>query len=424
MGEIVGQPDRIVERVPAYHWFVLFILTLVSVLNFVDRQVLYILIEPIRKDLQISDTQIGLLTGVSFAMVYAVAGLWIARVADRGRRNLVIAGAVIVWSAATAIGGLAQNYWQLAASRLGVAAGESGSTPAAHSLITDLFPPSRRAFAVALFATGTPIGVMVGYVGGGWFANHFSWRVALMCVGLPGIAIGLVAGLAIREPRARSAAAAPSAKGAAWALLRLPTYRHMMAAASFYSASAYGLSAFQPSFLIRIHGFSTEQAGLALGLIHGLCGATGTLLGGYLADRLGKRDVRWRQWVPAIGALLSAPFTLAALLVGNGTLAAILMAGPTIGGLLYVAPTFSLAQSIAPAWARATASALLLFAIGLVGQSCGPLFIGLLSDGFAAYGTNGLRIALFIVPLLQLGSALHFYLAGHSLPRLGQIEEA
>lgn len=398
-------------------WWTLFVLTFVAIFNFIDRQILYILIEPIRLDLEMSDTQVGLLTGLSFAVVYGIAGLWVARLADRYPRNMIIAASVFVWSAATALGGLAGSYWQLALSRLGVAAGESGSTPASHSLIADLFPLERRAVAMAVFAAGTPVGVMIGYAGGGWMASALTWREVLLWVGVPGMLLSVLVLTTIKEPRPRRMQSTNSASGAVAALLKLPIFRHMMMAAGLFAASAYAFSAFQPSFLIRLHGFSSAQAGLALGLVHGIAGAIGIVLGGYLADRLGKLDARWRQWVPAIGAAISAPFTVAALFAGSGELSALLMAGSTIGGLIYAAPTFGLVQSIAPVWARATASALILLAISLIGQSCGPLLVGLVSDVLrASHGDEALRWALLIVPVLQSWSALHFWIAGKKIP--------
>ena len=405
------------ENVKNRKWWTLFVLALVSVFNFVDRQILYILIEPIRVDLEMSDTQVGLLTGLSFAVVYGVAGLWVARLADRYPRNIIIAASVFIWSAATAFGGLASSYWQLALSRLGVAAGESGSTPASHSLIADVFPPDRRAIAMAVFAAGTPVGVMIGYAGGGWMVSALSWREVLLWVGVPGMLLSVLVLATVKEPRAARAHSSDSASGAVGALLRLSIFRHMMIAAGLFAASAYAFSAFQPSFLIRLYGFTSAETGLALGLVHGVAGAIGILLGGYLADRLGKWDARWRQWVPAVGATISAPFTAAALFASNGQLSALLMAGSAIGGLLYAAPTFSLVQSIAPVWARATASALILLAISLIGQSCGPLLVGLVSDLFrATYGDEALRLALLIVPLLQIWSGIHFWIAGKKVP--------
>lgn len=398
-------------------WWTLFVLLLVSIFNFVDRQILYILIEPIRVDLEMSDTQVGLLTGLSFAIVYGIAGLWVARLADRNPRNMIIAASVFIWSAATALGGMASSYWQLALSRLGVAAGESGSTPASHSLIADIFPPERRAFAMAVFAAGTPVGVMIGYAGGGWMLSTLTWREVLLWVGVPGMLLSILVVATIKEPRPKRAYSTDSASGAVAALLRLSIFRHMMMAAGLFAASAYAFSAFQPSFLIRLYGFTSAETGLALGLVHGVAGTIGILLGGYLADRLGNWDARWRQWVPAVGAAISAPFTVAALFASSGQLSALLMAASVIGGLLYAAPTFGLVQSIAPVWARATASALILLAISMIGQSCGPLLVGLLSDLLrASYGDEALRWALLIVPVLQVWSGLHFWIAGKKIP--------
>ncbi len=397
-------------------YWTLFVLLLVAIYNFIDRQVIYILIEPIRVDMEMSDTQVGLLTGLSFALVYGIAGLWVARLADRHPRHLIIAASIIVWSAATALGGLANTYWQLLLSRLGVAAGESGSTPAAHSLIATLFPPERRAFTIAFLGCGAPIGVLIGYVGGGWLATNLTWREALIWAGVPGFFLALLVLTTIKDPLRSQSTREQQPKGGMAALMKLSIFRHMMAAAGIFAASAYALAAFQPSFLIRLHGLTPAEAGLALGLVHGVGGGIGALLGGYLADRLGARDVRWRQWVPAVGALVSVPLTVAALLVDDGHLAAALMAGSVIGGLLYVAPTFGLAQSIAPVWARATASALLLLSVSVLGQSCGPLLTGVISDWLRpAYGEEGLRMALFIAPVLQLWSAVHFWIAGTKL---------
>lgn len=406
-------PDR---QSGGRRWYVLGILSLVGMLNLVDRQILIILIEPIKHDLRLSDTQIGLLTGVTFAFVYAVGGLWLARVADRFSRPLVIAGAVMFWSVMTACGGLAGGFWQLAASRLGVAVGEAGSAPATHGLIAELFPSKNRALAIAIFATATPIGVMVGYGGGGWLAAALGWRSALVCVGTPGLLLGAFVALTVRVPGQPHSTAQTDGSTAIAFLLARPTYRHIIAGATLYAAWAYGLSAFQPSFLVRTHGFSIVQAGLWLGLITGLAGGAGTLLGGFLADRLGRRDVRWRQFVPAVGALAAAPFTLMALFVRDGHAAVLLLAVPSFGGLLYFAPSFGVVQSLAPPWARATASAMVLLVLSLVGQSTGPLLIGMTSDALSVtQGPSALRLALCAVIPIQLWSAYHFYRAGQCL---------
>jgi predicted MFS family arabinose efflux permease len=395
------------------------LLLLVNILNFIDRQIPFILAESIKRDLRLSDTQVGILGGVAFSVVYSILGLPLAALADRIGRKWVLAGSLLCWSALTALGGFAQSFVQLVATRLGVAAGEAGSTPTSHALIADHFPPARRGVPLAIFSLGVPLGSMLGLFLGGWINDVAGWRQALFLAGAPGIVLSLAVVLIVREPRRSRAEIAdrpPPLHKTLGLLLAKRTFRHLAAGIALYSMGANATIVFTAPFLMRSHEMSAASVGLWLGLLYGVAGVAGTLVGGVVGDVLGKRDARWRLWAPALGLAIAAPFTLAAWFVPSAGLSILLLAAPKFANLLYIAPMFVAVHSLAPAKARATSSALLLFFNGLLGVSLGPLITGLLSDGLEpAFGDQSLRYALVFVVVTQLWAALHFALAARTL---------
>jgi predicted MFS family arabinose efflux permease len=407
---------------------VLAVLLLVNIVNFIDRQLPFILMESIKHELRLSDSQIGLLAGLVFALVYSVAALVLAWISDRwsARRMLVIT--LSIWSAFTALSGLARDFAGLLGARMAVSASEAGSTPAAHALISGLFPANRRAFALAMFSLGVPLGSMLGLALGGWINDVADWRTAFFVVGLPGLALALAAWLALPETASpRPAAAGRPDTGGMFALLRLRSFRHMAAGSALYACGSYAINVFAAAFLIRVHGLSTTQAGLAFGLAFGFGGLAGTFLGGVISDVLGQRDPRWRQLVPAIGQLLSCPTALGAWLVPDTGLSIALLALSYVLGLTYYAPTFAAAQQLAREGERATASALLLFCLTFIGSSLGPMAVGWASDRLAPrYGALSLRYALCLMGITILWSAWHFWRAsrvlGDDLDRTSQAQ--
>ncbi len=304
--------------------YVIALLFLINIVNFIDRQMPFILISSIKADLQLTDTQIGLMAGLSFAIVYSFAGLVLARIADRSSPRLVLTLSLTVWSLATALTGFAQNFFHMLVSRVAVAAGEAGSTPTSHALISRTYAPHRRALTLALFSLGVPIGSTLGLALGGWINDAADWRTAFFIVGAPGLLLALLAWLTLPEVRRMDAAESKVGGTApiAWSeglryLFALRSFRHMAAASSLYAIGSYAMNVFGPAFLIRVHGLTTAEAGLGFGLAFGVGGAIGTFMGGYLGDRLGQRDPRWRQWIPAIGQFLSVPTALGAWLCAD-----------------------------------------------------------------------------------------------------------
>ena len=395
------------------------ILLVVYIFNFLDRQIVNILAEPIRRDLNISDTQIGLLTGIAFALFYTVLGLPIARYADRPGtdRAKLIAGALAIWSGMTALCGLAQNFGQLLLARVGVGVGEAGCTPAAHSLIADSVPPERRASALAFYALGIPIGSLLGMLIGGILADTIGWRKAFLFVGTPGLLLAIVVMLLLRDPRrkrvldARKPVVPVLGMGAAIkSLLLSRTYVLLLAAGSAASFLSYGKGTWTTIFFQRTHGLSASEVGFWFGIGGGIAGIAGTILGGWLADRFGRTDRRHVMTAPAIGMAIAAPMAYAAYFMTDWRLALLLLLLPTLLNSLYYGPTYSSAQGLVPLQARAMASAALLFCQNLIGLGLGPLFFGMLSDWFKPMaGEESVRWVLYGAAWLGLIPAFFFW---------------
>ena len=278
------EPDR------RYRWLVLVILTVVYTFNFIDRQILVILQEPIKNELGLSDAQLGILTGFSFALIYVCAGIPIAWLADRSNRRNIVAASLALWSAMTALSGLVSNYSQLILARLGVGLGEAGGSPPAHSIISDYFPPAQRGTALSFYSAGIYLGVLFGFAGGGYIAETLGWRTAFFIVGIPGVLFAAVVLLLVREPRRgrwdMAKADRPVTITETLSVLRrLRSFWWIALGCAMTSFVAYGNGNFFPSYLIRNHGFSVADVGFALGLVSGIAGAIGTFMGGFIADR-------------------------------------------------------------------------------------------------------------------------------------------
>lgn len=405
----------------AYRWFVLAMLTLVYTFNFIDRQILVILQEPIKDELGLSDAQLGLLTGFSFALVYVCAGIPIAALADRSNRRNIVAGSLAIWSAMTALSGLVGNYTQLLLARLGVGIGEAGGSPPAHSMLSDYFPPEQRATAISIYTTGIYIGILLGFAGGGWVAQTFGWRQAFFIIGIPGVVFALCLALVVREPqrgRWEGGHAASKARfSATIALLRSkPAFWWIALGCAFTSFVAYGNGNFFPSFLMRTHGFSLADVGLALGLISGIAGAVGTFAGGFIADKLGKRDKRWYVWVPFWGALVALPPYTYVLLTDNPSLLLAVLFPTSIINSLYLGPSIAVCQTMVAPNMRAVASAVMFFVLNMIGLGLGPLVVGILSDIYAGFlGADNLRYAMMSALVFGIFGVFCFWRAGRSL---------
>jgi MFS family permease len=406
----------------AYRSYVLGLLLVVYVFNFLDRQILTILLEPIKQEFSLSDAQLGLLGGLAFAFFYTLLGIPIAMWADRGIRKNIVALALLAWSAMTAASGLASSFGTLLLARIGVGIGEAGGSPPSHSLLSDYFPPSRRGFALGVYSAGIPIGSSIGALTGGWVGAHFGWRTAFMVVGLPGILLALVVFLTLREPRRGQSDGvevvgdAESLGNVLRFLMRLRSFRHLAFAAALHAFYGYGAANFIPSFLARVHEVPLGQRGMLFAVIL-ISGGIGNVAGGRLADLFGERDARWYLWVPGIATLLGAPAALAFYLWPTPYVAVALGCLPTIFGAMYLGPTFALTQTLVRPRMRALASAILLFIINMIGLGGGPTFVGWLSDQLAPrYGIEAVRYALlFTVVGGALWATLHYWAGARTL---------
>lgn len=402
----------------------LWILLIVYIFNFIDRQIVNILAEPIARDLGLSDTQIGLMTGLAFALFYTILGIPIARFADRGStsRPKVIAIALAVWSMMTAMCGLAQNFAQLLLARIGVGVGEAGCTPPAHSLISDMVPAERRSSALAFYSLGIPVGTLLGMIIGGILADNVGWREAFLIVGLPGVAMALVVWFVIKDPRRADAATILRNQNQSSTLplgealrevMRSRAFVLLLCAGSAASFLSYGKTTWTTIFFQRTHDLTPGQVGLWFGIIGGVAGIMGTWLGGYLADRFGAKNRRHVLSAPAIGMALAVPLALAAYQAPTWPLALALLFLPTMFNSFYYGPTYSAAQGLVPLRARAIAAAALLFFQNLIGLGLGPLFFGMLSDWLQpTYGADSVRYVLYGAAFLGLAPAFFFWRCG------------
>ncbi|MEH6581276.1 MAG: MFS transporter [Halioglobus sp.] len=414
----------------SYRWYALLMLTGVYTFNFIDRQILVILQEPIKADLNLSDTQLGLLSGFAFALIYVFAAFPIARIADRGNRRNVVTVALVVWSAFTALSGFAQSYWHLLLARMGVAAGEAGCSPPAHSMISDIFRKEERATALAVYSSGINFGALLGLLVGGWIAQYMDWRIAFFVVGIPGIVYAVVVRLTVREvPRGFAdktpdVTTSPGMLEVARDLWRIPTFRHMALGAGLHAFVSYGIANFAPSFYVRTHNLGLGEIGTWLA-VSGVIGAVGTFLGGYLTDRLVVRDARWYIWVPALSTLFTIPIYLLIYNLANPHLALTLQFVAALGMSMFLAPNLALTHSLVNLRMRAMSSAVLLFIINIIGLGLGPLATGMISDYLAPeYGQDSVRYALVIVVLI-FGSwcTFHYWLASRTVVEdLGRIQ--
>jgi predicted MFS family arabinose efflux permease len=408
---------------PGMRRYVLGILVVVYTFNFIDRQILSILLQDIKQDLQLSDSLLGLLTGFAFAAFYATLGIPIARLADRTNRRNLIAWALAIWSGMTALSGLAQNFWHLLAARVGVGIGEAGCTPPANAILSDYYPPEQRATAFGIYALGIPLGILFGFLVGGWINELFGWRKAFFIVGLPGLLLALIVRYTVREP-VRGQSEQRAATGEQPTLIE--TFQHLRHKRAFvHLALGGGMAAFvgyswiiwMPAFLMRTHGMSSGAVGTALGLIVGIAGAIGIVLGGHLADRFARTDCRWSLWIVSVAVLINIPFAIGVFYADNARDALLCMIVPFLLGNFWQGTSFAQTQGLVGLRMRAVAAAVLLFIVNMIGLGAGPQFVGIVSDLLLPrYGADSLRWALAICSWVNLWSAVHFYLAGRALP--------
>lgn len=453
-GASVGRPYRI---------YVLFMLTAVYTFNFLDRQIMGILAESIKLDMGLSDSQLGLLIGFAFAVLYTTLGIPIARLADRTNRVTIVAVSLACWSGFTALCGMAQNFTQLALARVGVGIGEAGGSPPSHSLIADFYPREKRAGALAVYALGIPIGVTLAYVATAYGLSRFGWRETFLALGIPGLLLAVVVKMTIREP-ARGASETgtkedvfkglkiaepvgiveksiraatvifPKKAGdamfrelaalwrAAKHLLAIPSYRAIVIGLTAGSFGSYAIAAFIVSFFRRSHpDLALGDLLLWLGFINGTAYVLGVFIGGNLVDRLAVKNKSAYGWVPVAALALNVPFFLGAMWVDNPILSLLLWWPTHLLTGFYLGPCFALAQTLAPISIRALSTAIFFFILNMIALGFGPTFVGVLSDIIANAGglgpELGLRLALSSVVLSGLISIGGFWYLAKSLPR-------
>ena len=408
---------------PQVRNYALGILTLVYTFNFIDRQLLSILQEAIKTELLLTDAQLGLLTGFAFAMFYVTAGVPIARLADRNNRRNIVAASVGLWSFMTAISGFVQNYSQLLLARIGVGIGEAGGSPPSHSIVSDIFPKEQRASALSFYSTGVNLGIMFGFLFGGWLNEFFGWRVAFLVIGVPGIILAGIVFATVPEPirgllenKKASDTQVPFSEVVS-GLWQRKTFRHMALACGLNAFAGYGTVNWAASFFIRSHGMTTGELGTWLALSTGLVGAIGIFVGGFLGDKLGARDKRWYLWVPGLSTLLVVPGMLVVFLTSNTYLALVCMFVPGFLQNIYLGNSIATTHNLVGLRWRSTSSAILFLILNIIGLGLGPFAVGLLSDMFdPSLGIESLRYAMLaVLPTACIWSSIHFYLASRTL---------
>ncbi len=399
-------------------WAAVALLAVVSTLNYADRFLPAVLAEPIRHDLSLSDTEIGIINGFGFLLVYAVLGIAIARIADRGAFGLVISACLTLWGAMTMLGGAVQSGFQLVLTRIGVAVGEAGSSPAAHAYVARNFAPERRAAPLAVITLSIPLASAASLVGGGLLAQSLGWRTTFVVMGAISVLFAPLVLLLLG--RRQEMPAVVDVAGVAGAnvqsakmrdLLTKPSFLTIVVAAAFISFAGYSLTTFAPAFLIRAHQMSLGEVGVQYGIASGVTGIVGLLIVGRLADRLSAKDPRWLLWIAAVMATALVPFSALAFVVGNKLVCVWFLALAYVIGTAHMAPSIAAIQRLVRPEQRATASAIFLF-VGSILGSAGPLLTGVISDALSAdLGVMSLGRALLIVPVAQVVAIICYLVA-------------
>lgn len=404
---------------PNYTSYVLVMLGITSFFNYLDRSVFSVLAVSIKADLELSDTQIGLLGGFGFALFYAVLGIPIARLSDKRSRMPILSICLGVWSAATALCGVASSFIQLLWARVGVGAGESGCAPASYSILADYFPAQRRAFAVGMFHTGGNIGFLCGLMLAGILAEAVGWRATFFVLGVPGVLFAIALKMTVREPirGAMDVAVKPGISPSVPTIWRLikerPAYVHLTAGYTTASFGFYSALNWLPHIFKRSHGMTSAEIGIQYGIAFGGGMVIGVALGAILAPRMIARDRRWEMWFPALVTVFCVPAFLGVLASGEKNSALIFTFFGCAFFSMGIGPGLASMQSLTEAAIRATASAIVLLIAALLGQGLGPTFVGISSDALAdVFGEHSLRLSLVFSQLTYGWAALHFYLGG------------
>ena len=418
----------------AYRYYVVWLLFVVYVFNFVDRQILSIVSELIKKDLQLADWHLGLLSGFAFAAFYSTLGIPIARMADHRNRVNIIGASIVIWSAFTAVTGFAKGFWHLLIARIGVGVGEAGCSPPAYSIISDYFEPKKRATALSIYSMGVYGGGGLGFLIGGQVAHVYGWRVAFFAVGLPGLLVALIMKLTLREPPRgwSEPAAKPGPPPPFMHVLRhlwsKPSFRHLSVAAGLHAFSSYGVSTFYANFFMRTHGMTVSEVGAWLAVVVAAGGISGTYLGGVACDRYFAKtqDTRWYLWIPAITLVIVVPMGWVVYSLDNKVTAMLLLIPYIALTAAYLGPSIASTHRLAGLRERALASAVLLLVLNFIGNGLGPTITGtvshllnnwLLEQGVdkAQAAADGLRWAIRITVAVNIWAAIHYVLAARTL---------
>ncbi len=402
--------------------YTLVLVTLIYVVNYLDRQILGILLPFIQRDFHLDDAQAGLLSGTVFAVVYASLGIPLASLADRFSRRNIIAASLAIFGFMTVLSGYAVRYWQLLLARFGTGIGEAGTGPAISSMIADLYPPQQRASALAFYSAGLNVGLLIGFFAGGWVLQHFGWRAAFVASGAPALLLVVLLLFTIEEP-ARGAVDAMQDRDAApslWVtvryLARIPSFRWNSLGCSMSAFGGYAGIFFIPKFLYMSHHMSPEAVGVALALLTGGAGALGTYLSGVFADRLGARDIRWNMYVPIMAVFFALPFVPVFYLAHDTWVSLLAALGPSLMGAAYLGPSYAMTQAMVPLRMRAQAVAILLFILNMIGLGLGPLTVGFISDLLRPFvGNDSLRYALMTSMVTSMAAAFCYFRASRTL---------
>ncbi len=417
-------------RSRVYRIWVLGLFAAVATFGFVDRIVVQVLVQPIKAELHVSDADMGLLGGLTFAVLYVALSIPIARLAERKNRIVIITIGTALWSVATAASGLAASFAQLLLARIGVGIGEAAGTPATTSIVSDYFSPQRRASAMSVVGLAVPLGAFLGGSAGGFIALHWGWRAAFLCAGLPGLALALLQGLTVREPLRGCHDVASGSGAAAGDAQRTPSFLavlrrfwerrsliQFLVGATLSTIAGYGINYFLAAYFSRRFGLDYAQAGLVVGVVSSIPAALSIIAGGFVADWAGRRNARWYALIPALGAALTAPLYIASFQAGTWLVTAVLLAVTAVCQYAYIPASTAVTQNMMEPRMRASAAAVTGLVYTLLGQGLGPLFVGMLSDHLtrSTSASQGLQTALTLSALVYLWSAVHLVIASRRL---------
>jgi predicted MFS family arabinose efflux permease len=428
--ELITSGGPVTRRL-AYKNYALTLLTIIMVFNYVDRLSMGLMLQDIKVDLSLSDTQLGLLTGITFAAFYAIMGIPIARWADRGNRVTIISLTVALWSAAVALCGVASNFRQLMFIRMGVAIGEAGCHPPAFSLIADYFTRAERPRAIARYMLGWPLALLVGNVAAGWLNQRYGWRATFVIIGMPGLALAALARFTLKEPRrviggttSRAPSAEkidlrqPSVREVFVTLWRTAAFRHLLFCFSLSYFFGNGILQWQPTFFVRTHGFQTAELGRWFALIYGVGGLFATYVGGELASRYAANNERLQFQAMAVLYASLAVLSAGVYLAPNRYLALGVLTLSSMGIAAVGGPLFAATQTLVPPRMRAMSIAIVLFSSNLIGLGFGPLMVGALSDALRpALGEESLRYALLAITPGYFWCAWHLWRGSRTVTR-------